>query len=393
VSAIDPNGPLRRTPLFAAHQAAGAKIIDFGGWAMPVQYETGILKEHRAVRTAVGLFDVSHMGECALRGARAAEAVQRLVTNDVGKLADGTAMYTVMCYEHGGIVDDCIVYRRGANDFFIVLNASNTAKDLAWIREHARPFGVEVEDLSDATALIAVQGPRAVALVDSLGPGSSAGHSGLLAEVAPFHFAEAEIAGVRCTAARTGYTGEDGFELACAAGDAERLWNALLDRGRQHGVLPIGLGARDTLRLEARLCLYGNDIDETTNPYEAGLGWVVKPDAADFIGKQALLAAKAAGIGRKLVGFQIEDRRGIARPGYPVVDRGRAGGGPEAQIVDQVIGRVTSGTKGISVEGAIGMAYVPSEHAEAGSAITIDCRGKDVPATIVKGKFYRRPAA
>jgi aminomethyltransferase len=297
VAATDPHAPLRRTPLFAAHQALGAKIIDFGGWAMPVQYETGILKEHRNVRTAVGLFDVSHMGEAALRGPRAAEAVQRLVTNAVSKLADGAAMYTVMCYEHGGIVDDCIVYRRSATDFLIVLNASNTAKDLAWIREHALPFGVAVEDESDATALIAVQGPRAVALVDSLGvtPG---GHGRRLAEVAPFQFANAEIAGVACTAARTGYTGEDGFELACAAGDAERLWNALLERGQQHGVLPIGLGARDTLRLEARLCLYGNDIDETTNPYEAGLGWVVKPEAGDFIGKQALLAAKAAGIER-----------------------------------------------------------------------------------------------
>jgi aminomethyltransferase len=382
VAAPDPNQPLQRTPLFAAHQALGAKLIDFGGWAMPVQYEPGIIKEHRNVRTAVGLFDVSHMGEAAVRGARAAEAVQRLVTNDVGKLVDGAAMYTVMCYEHGGIVDDCIVYRRSATDFLIVLNASNAAKDLAWIREHAAPFGVDVVDLSAATALIAVQGPHAVSLVDSL---RQAGHGDSLAQVAPFHFADVELAGVPCTAARTGYTGEDGFELACPAGDAERLWTALLERGQQHGVMPIGLGARDTLRLEARLCLYGNDIDETTNPYEAGLGWVVKPDAGDFVGKQALLAVRAAGIGRKLVGFHIEDRRGIARPGYPVVDRAHAG--------EQIIGRVTSGTKGISVDGAIGMAYVSSAHAEAGTEIIIDCRGKDVPATIVKGKFYRRPAA
>ncbi len=345
---------------------------------MPVQYATGILKEHKHVRTAAGLFDVSHMGEAAVRGARAAEAIQRLVTNDVGKLVDGAAMYTVMCYEHGGIVDDCIVYRRSATDYLIVLNASNTEKDLAWIREHAAPFGVAIEDLSDATALIAVQGPRAVALVDSLSPAD-------LGAVPSFRFAEADIAGVRCTAARTGYTGEDGFELACAAGDAERLWSALLDanRGQADAAQPIGLGARDTLRLEARLCLYGNDIDETTNPYEAGLGWVVKPDAGDFVGKQAVLAAKA--VTRKLVGFHIEDRRGIARPGYPVVDRTRAG--------DAVIGKVTSGTKGISVDGAIGMAYVPAAQAEPGTEITIDCRGKDVPATIVKGKFYRRDAA
>ena len=378
MAASDSSKPPRHTPLFAAHEALGAKLIDFGGWAMPVQYATGILKEHRHVRTAAGLFDVSHMGEAAVRGARAAEAIQRLVTNDVGKLVDGAAMYTVMCYEHGGIVDDCIVYRRSATDYLIVLNASNTEKDLAWIREHAAPFGVAIEDLSDATALIAVQGPRAVALVDSLSPAD-------LGAVPPFRFAEAEIAGVRCTAARTGYTGEDGFELACAAGDADRLWGALLDvnRGQDHAALPIGLGARDTLRLEARLCLYGNDIDETTNPYEAGLGWVVKPDAGDFVGKQAVLAAKA--VTRKLVGFHIEDRRGIARPGYAVVDRTRAG--------DAVIGKVTSGTKGISVDGAIGMAYVPAAQAEPGTEITIDCRGKDVPATIVKGKFYRRDAA
>jgi aminomethyltransferase len=313
-----------------------------------------------------------------IRGPRAADAVQRLVTNDVGKLARGAAMYTVMCYPGGGIVDDCIVYRLAEHEYLIVLNASNTVKDLAWIAEHTGEYGVEIEDRSDATALIAVQGPRAVGLVDRLSPDD-------LTRVPSFHFAFAEIAGVSCMAARTGYTGEDGFELACGADSAARLWSALLEAGNQDGVTAVGLGARDTLRLEARLCLYGNDIDDTTTPYEAGLGWVVKPDAGDFIGKQALLEQKTAGITRSLIGFHIdhERSRGIARHGYAIVDRSR-------DQADQIIGQVTSGTKGISVDGAIGMGYVPVAYAGEGTAITIDCRGKDVAARIVKGKFYKR---
>jgi aminomethyltransferase len=367
----------RRTPLYDLHVELGARIIDFGGWDMPVQYKTGIIQEHRTVRSAVGLFDVSHMGEAVIRGPRAAEAVQRLVTNDVGKLAQGAAMYTVMCYPKGGIVDDCIVYRLDEREYLIVLNASNTAKDLAWIAEHTGAYGVEVEDRSDATALIAVQGPRAVDLVDRLGPDD-------LTRIPSFHFALAEIAGVSCMAARTGYTGEDGFELACPADSAARLWSALLEAGQEDGVTAVGLGARDTLRLEARLSLYGNDIDHTTTPYEAGLGWVVKPTAGDFIGKQALLEQKAAGIERSLIGFHIDhtNSRGIARHGYDIVDRERDQG--------HIIGQVTSGTKGISVDGAIGMGYVPVAYAKEDTTITIDCRGKDVAARIVKGKFYKR---
>lgn len=355
----------KRTPLFERHVELGARIIDFGGWDMPVQYPTGIIKEHKAVRDAVGLFDVSHMGEAWLRGAGALEAVQRIVTNDAGKLADGQAMYTVMCLPSGGIVDDCIVYRRRADEYLIVLNAGNVTKDVAWLREHAGS-GVTVDDRSEATALIAVQGPNAVATTDLLANVD-------LAAVARFSFAECTVAGVDVLAARTGYTGEDGFELACPADRAVALWDALLEAGGQ----PIGLGARDTLRLEARLCLYGNDIDETTNPYEAGLAWVVKPDAKDFIGKDALVAAKAAGTGRKLIGFVISERA-IARHGYPILADG------------QRIGEVTSGTKGISVEGAIGMGYVSTEHAAIGNSITIDCRGKEAVATIVKGPFYKR---
>ena len=252
----------------------------------------------------------------------------------------------------------------------IIVNASNTPKDLAWIREHAG--GADVVDESAATGLIAVQGPQAVPLLAGLAEGAD------LAAVKRFHFARCRVAGVPVLAARTGYTGEDGFELACPADQTAALWRALLAAG----LAPIGLGARDTLRLEARLSLYGNDIDETTTPYEAGLGWVVKPDAKDFIGKEALLRQKAEGLRRTLVGFRI-DGRGIARHDYPIVDRALTGDA-------QVIGRVTSGTTGITVGGAIGLGYVPASRGAPGTQLTIDCRGKDVAATVVKGPFYQR---
>lgn len=363
---------LRRTPLYEAHKALGARLIDFGGWEMPVQYSLGIIKEHQRVRNAVGLFDVSHMGEVSLRGPASLAAAQHLVTGDVGALRDGAALYTLMCLEAGGIVDDCIVYRRGAQDFLIILNAANRAKDLAWIRDHAA--GAEVVDESDETGLIAVQGPKAVALVDSLSPAD-------LAAVERFHFARAEVAGVPCMVARTGYTGEDGFELACPANRAEVLWNALMEAGVTADICPVGLGARDTLRLEARLSLYGNDIDETTTPFEAGLGWAVKLDAGPFIGRDALIAQQKAGLRRKLVGFVLEGK-GIARHGYAIVDRQRPG--------DPVIGQVTSGTMGPTIGKPIGLGYVPIEYSSVGSTLHVDCRGKDIPAKVHKGPFYRR---
>ncbi len=363
---------LKKTPLYDEHRARGGKLIDFGGWAMPVQYKTGIIKEHTAVREAAGLFDVSHMGEALIHGDGAGEAVQRLITNDAGKLRDGGAIYTVLCTPSGGIVDDCIVYRKTSSEYWIVLNAANTDKDLAWLREHI-PAGVEVEDRSDATALIAIQGPRAVAIADALADSD-------LASIAKFGHADANLAGVPCMAARTGYTGEDGFELACPADRAAELWRALLDEGEGAGLVPVGLGARDTLRLEARLLLYGNDIDENTSPYEAGLGWVVKLDKGEFIGREALAAQKAEGVARKLVGFRVSGRS-TPRTGYAIVDRERDG--------DPVIGEVTSGGPGISVGGPIGLGYVPAAYARSGTPITIDCRGKDVPAEVVKGPFTR----
>jgi aminomethyltransferase len=364
---------LLRTPLYRSHAELGAKLIDFGGWEMPLQYRGGIIKEHKQVRAAVGLFDVSHMGEVYLRGPSAAATVQRLITNDAGSLADGRALYTVMCKPDGGILDDCIVYRRAADEWLIILNAACRAKDVAWIRDNAG--GADIEDASEATSLIAVQGPEAVAICDQLADAD-------LTAVPRFGFADCRLAGIPAMAARTGYTGEDGFEILCPAEGALALWSELLTLAEDAGGGPIGLGARDTLRLEARLCLYGNDIDETTNPYEAGLGWVVKLDAGDFIGSGALVAVKAAGPARKLVGFRIEGR-GIARPGYAIVERERE---------PAEVGRVTSGTTGITVGGAIGMGYVPADRARAGETITIDIRGKDVEATLVKGPFYKREA-
>jgi len=361
---------LRRTPLWDVHKRLGAKLIDFGGWDMPVSYPAGTIKEHKAVREALGLFDVSHMGECYLRGPRAREVAARLATNAVETAPVGKAVYTLLCRPSGGVVDDCIFYKKSDDEFFVVVNASNTAKDLDWFREHASTT-CDVVDVSDQTALIAVQGPKAVGVVDTLGGGT-------LAELPSFSFVDANVAGVACMAARTGYTGEDGFELACSPADAPTLWNALMEAALPLGGLPIGLGARDTLRLEAKLPLYGNDLDDDHTPLEAGLGWAVKLDR-EFLGAPALRAQKARGLERQLVGFTIDEgARAIARHGYAVVDGG------------EIVGTVTSGGPGIMVGGAIGLAYVPSRLAAPGTKLTIDCRGKGAAATVVSGKFYKR---
>ncbi len=371
--------PPRHTPLYERHVAARGKIIDFGGWALPVQYATasgggGIIEEHKHVRSAAGLFDVSHMGEIRFRGPGAREAVQRLVTNDVGKLHDEQAQYTCACLPTGGIVDDCIVYRHAEDDFLIVVNASNVDKDFAWFHaegQAAAPHRVTITNESEATALLAVQGPKALGVVRALVAAPAA-----LDALPSFHFLPTLLGDVAATVARTGYTGEDGCEIFCAAPDAVRLWDALMDAGK--GTLrPIGLGARDTLRLEARLSLYGNDIDEQHTPHEAGLSWVVK--GRGFLGEEALAKQKAEGPRRKLVGF-IMSERGIARHGYPILDEQGA-----------KIGEVTSGTTGPTVEAAIGLGYVPSARAEVGASLIVDCRGKPARAEIVKGPFYKRP--
>ena len=306
--------PLKRTPLFANHQALGARLVPFAGWEMPIQYK-GISLEHQAVRERAGLFDVSHMGELELRGERALELVNSLITNDIARAADGQATYTCCCNERGTILDDLIVYRRAADDMLVVCNASNRDKISAHFAAAARSV-CEFEDISDKTALLALQGPRALDVL------KRAGVSLDLGALKTFRFASGTVAGIRCVVARTGYTGEDGVELFCAWDDAVALWDALLSAGSDAGIEPIGLGARDTLRLDARLSLYGNEIDETTNPLEAGLGWVVKFDKPDFIGKAALVRTQRARSGTDL-GRLRDDRPRHRAPRLPAVRRRR----------------------------------------------------------------------
>ena len=355
---------LKRTPLYDCHLESGGKMVEFAGWEMPVQY-AGVIEEHRAVRTAAGLFDVSHMGEVRVRGAGAQAALQRLTPNDVSKLAPGRAHYSGLLTERGTYVDDLLVYRLAADDFLVVVNASNSPRDFAWMAERAAGEA-EVTDASDRYALLALQGPQALAM---LAPIASPEISGLKY----YGFVQGEVDGAPAIISRTGYTGEDGFELYLAPEDAPRVWRRLLAAG----AAPAGLGARDTLRLEAAMALYGHEIDETTTPFEAGLGWVVKLDKGDFLGRDALAAQKAEGIPRKLVGFEVTGR-GIARQGHGVVSDGGT------------VGSVTSGTWSPTFEKALGMAYVPPEMAAPGTPLTLDVRGKAVPAVVVEMPFYRR---
>jgi aminomethyltransferase len=367
------DSPLRRTSLYAEHVALGARMVPFAGWEMPVQY-TGIVDEHVAVRTAAGAFDVSHMGELRLRGEHAGQVVDHLVTNDAKKLVDGQAMYTCACNDQGTILDDLIVYRRAAADWLVVCNASNRAKMSAHFARAAKDH-CDFEDQSDRTALIALQGPRAVAILGGLGAEAAA-----LASLKSFTFRDATLAGARCTVARTGYTGEDGVEIFAPWDEAPAVWRALFAAGKAADIKPIGLGARDTLRLEPRLSLYGNDIDETTNPLEAGLGWVVKLDKGDFVGRDALVKIKAAPMPRKLVGFEVTGR-GIARHGYPLRD-----------LAGAEVGLCTSGSPGPTVGKNIGLGYLPSTMAAVGTKFLVDCRGKNIEAVVVPTPFYKRRA-
>ena len=358
----------QRTPLYDSHVKAGGRIVEFAGWEMPVQY-TGILDEHEAVRTRAGLFDVSHMGEVVFRGPRAAEALGRLFTNDLGKLIDGKAQYGCLCRPSGGIVDDVIVYRRGAEDWLVCVNAGNRQKDFEWLQAGEGP-GCTVKNESDDQAQLAIQGPKAAALVQRLSKDD-------LLAVKTFHFRPADVAGVACIAARTGYTGEDGFELFCLPDKAARLWDALLEAGEVDGLIPAGLGARDSLRLESAYRLYGSDMDDETTPLEAGLGWVVKLDKGDFVGREALLAQKFNGPAKKLVGFTLTER-GIPRHGYPVLRSGKPAG------------VVTSGTQSPTLKIPVGLAYVPADLAAEGSTFAVEIRGRAVAAKVVKTPFYSR---
>src|SRR5215471_8409781 len=338
-------GALRRTPLYDVHVKAGAKMVPFGGWEMPVQY-TGIVDEHRAVRRAVGLFDISHMGEFEIAGHDALAIVQRLCSNDASTLAVGQVQYSLLCYEDGGVVDDLTLYRLADERFMLTVNASNIDKDWSWVTEQGRGTA-QWKNVSAETGLLAVQGPKAEGLVQRLADRD-------VTSLHYYHFAQGAVAGVKALISRTGYTGEDGFELYVQASRTEDLWHALLEAGRADGIQPIGLGARDTLRLEMKFALYGNDIDETTNPLEAGLGWVVKPAKGEFIGRAAIEAARASGIKRRLIGIEMADRA-VARHGYDVVKAGRP------------VGVVTSGSFSPSLERCIGIAYVPADLAAVGT--------------------------
>jgi aminomethyltransferase len=359
---------LQRTPLFAFHQQHGARFVDFGGWEMPVQYKS-ILDEHRAVRQRAGLFDVSHMGEMEVKGPDAVRFLDRLVTNDVGKLFPGRVLYTTMCYPDGGVVDDLLVYCRGARDFLLCINASNTAKDVAWITQQAAGFDCQVADRSSDYALLALQGPAAAGILQAL-------TTTPLAALSYYHCADGAVAGVNCLIARTGYTGEDGFELFCRPGAVAALAVALLDAGRPQGLQLAGLGARDSLRLEAGYPLYGHEISERISPLQTGLSWVVKLDKpGGFIGAEALRAQKAAGLPAKIVFLKTGDRR-IVRAGTPVSDPA----GPA--------GAVVSGTLSPILNESIGSALIRS----GAGPLSVDVRGAVLKLTAVKPPFVPLPA-
>jgi glycine cleavage system T protein (aminomethyltransferase) len=362
--------PLKKTPLHARHRAAGGRMVPFGGWEMPVEY-SGIVAEHMAVRERAGLFDVSHMGEIEIAGKDALAAVQRISCNDASRLQVGQAQYSGLLTPEGTFVDDLLVYRLAAAHFLLVVNASNTSHDYAHIAEHIRAAGDAVAvDVSSRYALVALQGPRALEILQSL--------TGVdLAAIKYYWFAHGEVASVRSTISRTGYTGEDGFEILIPSQSADRLWIAILEAGRADDLIPCGLGARDTLRLEASMRLHGNDIDETTTPLEAGLGSIVGWNKADFVGADALRRQKADGVSRKLVGFEMLER-GIARHGYDLY----AG--------DSKAGVVTSGTMTPYLKKAIGMAYVPASLAAPGREFDVDIRGRRTRATVVPMPFYKR---
>jgi aminomethyltransferase len=362
--------PLKKTPLNARHRASGARMVPFGGWDMPVEY-SGISAEHMAVREHAGLFDVSHMGQIEIAGKNALDAVQRISCNDASKLSVGQAQYSGLLTAQGTFVDDLLVYRLAEQHFLLVVNASHIPTDYAYIAEHIKPAGDAVAvDASSRYALIAVQGPEAIEILQPL--------TGVdLAAMKYYWFAHGEVANVRATVSRTGYTGEDGFEIFVPPQSADKVWMALINAGQPFGLIPCGLGARDTLRLEAAMRLHGNDIDETRTAVEADLGWIVGWKKQDFIGADALRKQKAEGVQQKIVGFEMLDR-GIARQGYPILDAT----GP--------VGVVTSGTQTPYLKKAIGMGYVPVALSTPGTEFDVDIRGRRTRARVVPMPFYKR---
>jgi aminomethyltransferase len=362
---------LKRTPLFESYKEYGAKTIDFGGWELPVQFSS-IKEEHEAVREHAGLFDVSHMGEIEVKGPGSLEYLQKMMTNDVSKLVDGKAQYTAMCYENGGTVDDLLVYKRADHDYLLVVNASNIDKDFNWLKEHV--FGeVELTNVSDDTAQLAIQGPLAETVLQKL-------TTVPLNNIGFFSFKDhVDISGMEALVSRTGYTGEDGFEIYCKTEDAAKLWKLILEAGKEEGVLPCGLGARDTLRFEANLALYGQELSKDITPLEAGIGFAVKlQKESDFFGKDVLQKQKEEGLSRKLVGIEMIDK-GIPRHGYEVL------------FGEQQIGFVTTGTQSPTLKKNIGLALLDRPFTELGQEVDVQIRAKRLKAKVVATPFYKRP--
>ncbi|MCL5781162.1 MAG: glycine cleavage system aminomethyltransferase GcvT [Firmicutes bacterium] len=359
---------VKRTPLYNVHVTAGAKMVEFGGWLMPVQYE-GILKEHQAVRSAAGLFDVSHMGEIRISGQGARDFLQKLVTNDVSRMKPGCALYSPMCNPQGGTIDDLLVYQLEDDQYLLVVNAANIQKDYDWVKSQAAS-SVIIENVSEKTCQLALQGPAAQRILQKITAID-------LRDIKYFCFVYGRVEGVECLVSRTGYTGEDGFELYFPAEHAEALWQAILAAGQLGGVKPVGLGARDTLRFEACLALYGHELTDEISPLMAGLGWTVKFNKPEFIGREALLKEKEAGPTHRLVGLEMIDR-GIPRQGYPLYKE------------DREVGWVTSGTFAPTLEKNLGLAYVAVQWAETGGELDVMVRNKPLKARIVQKPFYKR---
>lgn len=374
---------LKRTPLFEAHQRAGGKLIEFGGWEMPVQY-TSITDEHLAVRNAAGIFDISHMGEALVSGPGASGFLNRSLTNDVRKLAVGAGQYTLMCNAEGGVIDDLYVYRIGENEYLLVINASRIEPDILWLEGALAGSefnqNTTLKNISDATGAVAIQGPKVASFIDGVVSPVAAGPK-------PSELKKNQVRGgvfdeANVWIGRTGYTGEDGFELIAPAELIEGIWNTLLELGKPHGLKPAGLGARDTLRTEVCYPLYGHELDEETTPIEAGLARFVSFEKGEFTGRPKLLEQKERGVGKTLIAFKMAEKSAPPRPDYPIW----SGDG------SQQIGEVVSGTQSPSMNVGVGMGYVPPAHAESGKTIQIEIRGRKSPAVIVPKPIYRKPA-
>jgi len=362
---------LKKTPLNAVHRALGAKMVDFGGWDMPVQYPTGIIAEHNNVRQKVGLFDVSHMGEIRVRGKKAMAFLDWLTPNAVQKLGIGQIHYTGLLTESGAFVDDLLLHKIGDEDFLLVVNASNIQKDFDWIKKHIEKWDAKIIDESDSTAQVALQGPNSLEVLQPLVDID-------LSQIKYYWFAFGKFKELPVMIARTGYTGEDGFEVYCPPDKAEWAWNLIIESGKPHGLIPTGLGCRNTLRLEAKMALYGHEINDEITALEADMAWIVKLQKGDFLGREALQKQKDAGVGRILVGFKMQEKRDIARDGMPVLSDG-------AQV-----GFVTSGAPSATLGFNLGLAIVPSRLKDVGTPIAIEIRGKSCPAEVVPTPFYKR---